>query len=316
MCKNLYIGGAEMEVKDLVIIGGGPAGLTAGLYAARAALNTVLIERGMPGGQAAATERIENYSGFPEGVDGPDLSIKMAEQAQRFGCEIIYSDVEKLEKNQQGFVIKYGEQEMLAKAVIVASGAKPKFLQVEGESQFHGRGVSYCATCDGAFFRGGVLAVVGGGDAAVEEALFLTKFASKVYLIHRRNELRATKILQTRAEDNDKIEFVWNSVVKEVQGEQKVTGVRIKNVQTNEESVLPVDGVFIYVGTQANSDLIRDLVKLDESGYVIAGEDTSTDVPGLFVAGDLRQKPLRQVITAAADGAIAATMVEKYLASL
>jgi thioredoxin reductase (NADPH) len=305
-----------MEIKDLVIIGGGPAGLTAGLYAARAALNTVLIERGMPGGQAAATERIENYSGFPEGVDGPDLAMKMAEQAQRFGCEIVYADVDELKRNQQGFVVTYGEQEIVAKSVIVASGAKPKFLQVKGESEFHGRGVSYCATCDGAFFRGGVLAVVGGGDAAVEEALFLTKFASKVYLIHRRDELRATKILQKRASDNTKIEFVWDSVVEEVQGEQKVTGVALRNVQTNAKSVLPVDGVFVYVGTQANSDLISDLVKLDASGYVIAAEDTSTDVPGLFIAGDLRQKPLRQVVTAASDGAIAATMAEKYLASL
>lgn len=305
-----------MEVKDLVIIGGGPAGLTAGLYAARAALDTVLIERGMPGGQAAATERIENYSGFPEGIGGPDLSMKMAEQAQRFGCEIIYADVDKLDKGPHGFTIKYGDKEICAKAVIVACGAKPKFLQVKGEGEFHGRGVSYCATCDGAFFRGGVLAVIGGGDAAVEEALFLTKFAAKVYLVHRRDELRATKILQQRARDNAKIEFVWNSVVEEIQGEQKVSGVKLRNVKTDVEQVLPVDGVFIYVGTQANSDLISHLVELDENGYVVAGEDTSTSVPGLFVAGDLRRKPLRQVITAAADGAIAATMVEKYLASL
>lgn len=305
-----------METKDLVIIGGGPAGLTAGVYAARAALNTVLIERGMPGGQAAATERIENYSGFPEGVDGPDLAMKMAEQAQRFGCEIIYSDVEKLERHENGFKITYGDGELLSRTVIVASGAKPKFLGVKGESEFHGRGVSYCATCDGAFFRDRVLAVIGGGDAAVEEAMFLTKFASKVYIVHRRGELRATKILQERALKNPKIEFVWHSTMEAVQGEQKVESILLRDVRTDEKQELQVEGVFIYVGTQANSDIVKDLVQLDENGYVIAGEDTGTGVPGLYIAGDLRKKSLRQVITAAADGAIAATQAEKYLASL
>lgn len=305
-----------MATKDLVIIGGGPAGLTAGIYAARAALDTVLIERGMPGGQAAQTERIENYSGFPVGIDGPELAMKMAEQAQHFGCEIVYSDVEKLECIEDGFKITYGGNELLAKAVIVTSGAKPKFLGVKGESEFHGRGVSYCATCDGAFFRDRVLAVVGGGDAAVEEAMFLTKFASKVYIIHRRDELRATKILQHRSMNNPKIEFVWNSVVESVLGEQVVTGVLVKDVRNDEKKELPVDGVFVYVGTQANSDLIKDLVETDKNGYVIAGEDTSTGIPGLYVAGDIRKKLLRQVITAAADGAVAATQAEKYLATL
>lgn len=305
-----------MTTKDLVIIGGGPAGLTAGLYAARAALDTVLIERGMPGGQAASTERIENYPGFPEGVDGPELTMRMAEQAQRFGCEIVYSDVEKLERVEDGFKVTYGDGELTAKTVIVTSGAKPKFLGAKGESEFHGRGVSYCATCDGAFFRDATLAVIGGGDAAVEEAMFLTKFASKVYIIHRRGELRATKILQERARKNDKIEFVWHSVLEEVQGDQKVESVLIRDVRTDEKKKLKVDGVFVYVGTEANSDLIKDFVQLDQSGYAIVGEDTTTDVPGLFIAGDLRKKSLRQVITAAADGAVAATQAEKYLMSL
>ena len=305
-----------MTTKDLVIIGGGPAGLTAGLYAARAALDTVLIERGMPGGQAASTERIENYPGFPEGVDGPELTMKMAEQAQRFGCEIVYSDVEKLERMENGFKITYGDGELIAKTVIVTSGAKPKFLGVKGESEFHGRGVSYCATCDGAFFRDADLAVIGGGDAAVEEAMFLTKFASKVYIIHRRGELRATQILQERARKNNKIEFVWHSVLEEVQGNQKVESVLIRDVRTNEKKELKVDGVFVYVGTEANSELIKDFVQLDKSGYAVVGEDTTTDVPGLFIAGDLRKKPLRQVVTAAADGAVAAAQAEKYLMSL
>ncbi len=305
-----------MEIKDLVIIGGGPAGLTAGIYAARAALNTVLIERGMPGGQAASTERIENYPGFPDGIGGPDLAMKMAEQAQKFGCEIVYYDVEKLERLDDGFKITAGDFEFFSKAVIVTSGAKPKFLGVKGEREFHGRGVSYCATCDGAFFRDATLAVVGGGDAAVEEAMFLTKFASKVYVIHRRGELRATKILQKRAKENPKIEFVWHSVVEEIKGEQKVESVLLRDVRTNEQKELKVDGVFVYVGTEANSDLIKDLVPLDQNGYVIAGEDTTTDVPGLFVAGDIRKKTLRQVLTAAADGAVAATQAEKYLMGL
>lgn len=304
-----------MIIKDLVIIGGGPAGLTAGLYAARGALDTILFERGMPGGQAAATERIENYPGFPEGIDGIDLAMKMAEQAQRFGCEIIYSDIEKVDRHEQGFKITYMDGELLAKTIIVATGAKPKFLGVKGEQEFHGRGVSYCATCDGAFFRDATLAVIGGGDAAVEEAMFLTKFAAKVYIVHRRGELRATKILQTRAFENPKLEFVWHSVLEAVQGEQKVTGVLLKDVRNDEKRELPVDGVFVYVGTQANSSLIKDLVQLDENGYVMANEDTSTGVPGLYVAGDLRQKTLRQVVTAAADGAIAAIQAEKYLAS-
>lgn len=305
-----------MEIKDLVIIGGGPAGLSAGLYAARAALDTILIERGMPGGQAAVTERIENYPGFPDGIGGSELSIKMADQAQRFGCAIIYADVEKLEREQNNFKVTYAGGTVLAKTVIVASGAKPKMLGVKGEQEFHGRGVSYCATCDGAFFRERTLAVIGGGDAAVEEAMFLTKFASKVYIVHRRGELRATKILQQRAFDNPKIEMVWHSVLVEVQGEQKVTGVLLKDVRNDASKQLPVDGVFMYVGTQANSELLKQLVTLDKNGYVLAGEDTASAIPGLYIAGDLRKKSLRQVVTAVADGAVAATQAEKYLVVL
>ncbi|MTI81074.1 MAG: thioredoxin-disulfide reductase [Firmicutes bacterium] len=305
-----------MNIKELAIIGGGPAGLTAGLYAARAALDTVLFERGMPGGQAAATERIENYPGFPEGIDGPELSMKMSDQAQRFGCEFIYSGVDSLERDEKGFKITYGDEELLAKTVILATGAKPKFLGVKGEKEFHGRGVSYCATCDGAFFRDGTLAVIGGGDAAVEEAMFLTKFAAKVYIVHRRGELRATKVLQQRAFDNPKIEPVWHSVLEEVKGDQKVEGVIVKDVRSEEKQELKVDGVFIYVGTEANSDLLQNMVELDQSGYVIAQEDTATGIPGLFVVGDLRKKELRQVVTAAADGAVAVTQAEKYLSAL
>lgn len=303
-----------METRDLVIVGAGPAGLTAALYAARAAIDTVLIERGMPGGQAATTEQIENYPGFPGGISGSELSIKMAEQVKEFGCEIVYSDVENIEREENAFRIKHLNGEIIAKSVIVATGAKPIMLGIKGEQEFHGRGVSYCATCDGAFFRDKKVAVIGGGNAAVEEAIFLTKFASKVYLIHRRDKLRAAKIAQKKAFDNPKIEFVWNSVLEEIKGNQTVEKVIIKNVKTGESSELSVDGVFVFIGTQANSDLLKGLVDLDERGYVIAGEDTVTKVPGLYVAGDLRKKPMKQVVTAAADGAVAAMQAERYLA--
>ena len=303
-----------MKTRDLVIVGAGPAGLTAGLYAARAAIDTVLIEREMPGGQAATTEQIENYPGFPGGISGSELSIKMAEQVKEFGCEIVYSDVENIEREENAFRIKHLNGEIIAKSVIVATGAKPILLGIKGEQEFHGRGVSYCATCDGAFFRDKKVAVIGGGNAAVEEAIFLTKFASKVYLIHRRDKLRAAKIAQKKAFDNPKIEFVWNSVLEEIKGNQTVEKVIIKNVKTGESSELSVDGVFVFIGTQANSDLLKGLVDLDERGYVIAGEDTVTKVPGLYVAGDLRKKPMKQVVTAAADGAVAAMQAERYLA--
>ncbi|AEF94189.1 thioredoxin reductase [Desulfotomaculum nigrificans CO-1-SRB] len=305
-----------MQEKDLVIIGGGPAGYTAGLYAARADINSILIERGMPGGQAAATEWIENYPGFPGGIGGIDLAMKFDEQARSFGLEILNADVEKLERHDEEFIVYAGGESFKTKAVILASGAKPQYLGVEGESKFHGRGVSYCATCDGAFFRDKTVAVVGGGDAAVEEALFLTKFAGKVYIIHRRGELRATKLIQKRAMANEKIEFLWHSVVDRIVGENKVEAVKIKNVQTGELTEVPVDGVFVYVGTRANSDLVKNLVEMDERGYIITDEKMATNIPGLFAIGDVRQKPLRQVVTAVADGAIAAMQVEKYLADL
>lgn len=305
-----------MLEKELVIIGGGPAGYAAGLYAARADINGSLIERGMPGGQAAATEWIENYPGFPGGIGGIDLALKMDEQARSFGLEIMTADVEKIEHQGTEFIVSTGQDTIKAKTIIFACGSKPQFLGVQGESKFHGRGVSYCATCDGAFFRDKTVAVVGGGDAAVEEALFLTKFAAKVYIIHRRGELRATKVIQKRAMANEKIDFVWHAVVDDVLGDNQVEAVRIKDVRTGELSQLGVDGVFIYVGTRANSDLVKDLVEVDSRGYILANEKMETSVSGLYVAGDVRQKTLRQVVTAVADGAIAAMEVEKYLASL
>lgn len=303
-----------MQEKELVIIGGGPAGYTAGLYAARADINAILFERGMPGGQAATTEWLENYPGFPGGIGGIDLAMKMDEQARSFGLEVVTADVEKLERAGEVFIVHTTQGPVQTKAVILATGASPQVLGVKGESKFHGRGVSYCATCDGAFFRDKTVAVVGGGDAAVEEALFLTKFAAKVYLIHRRGELRATKLIQKRAMDNPKIEFLWHSVVEEIVGDQKVEAVKVKQVPSGELQTVAVDGVFIYVGTRANSGLVQDLVQTDERGYIITDEQMATSIPGLFIAGDVRRKPLRQVVTAVADGAIAAMEVEKYLA--
>ncbi|MDD4238720.1 MAG: thioredoxin-disulfide reductase [Desulfotomaculaceae bacterium] len=305
-----------MEMKDIVIIGGGPAGLAAGLYAARAALDTVLIEQGTLGGQAAGTERIENYPGFEEGIGGPELTRRMDVQARRFGLNVVNTNVQKLLRRENGFAVRFGEGEIITRAVILASGTQPGQLGVKGEAELHGLGVSFCATCDGAFFKGRTVAVVGGGDAAVEEAMFLTRFAEKVYVIHRRGELRATKILQERAKRNPRIEFIWHSVVSEILGAYFVEGLRVKNVQSGAEEEIKVDGVFLYVGTRPNAELVGGLVKLDAQGYVITDEKMATSCPGLFAAGDVRRKILRQVVTAVADGATAAVAAEKYLESI
>ncbi|HHW43352.1 thioredoxin-disulfide reductase [Desulfofundulus thermobenzoicus] len=303
-----------MAPYEVAIIGGGPAGLTAGIYAARAELNTVLFERAMPGGLAASTEFIENYPGFSEGIGGPELTAQMEAQARRFGLEIRNNNIESIKQENGLFVLDTDDGPVNARAVILATGAQPQRLNVPGEETYHGRGVSYCATCDGAFFRNKQVAVVGGGDAAVEEAMFLTRFASRVYIIHRRGELRATRIVQTRARQNPRIEFIWHSVVEEILGDTGVTGVRIKDVRTGDTRRVPVDGIFIYVGFHPASNLVKGLVELDERGYVIADDQMRTSCPGLFAAGDVRKKSLRQVVTAVADGAIAAVSAERYLA--
>lgn len=302
-----------MKPKDVVIIGGGPAGLAAGLYAARAALDVVLIEQAAIGGQAAGTERIENYPGFEEGIGGPELVRRMDEQARRFGLQVLNTGVSRLLRMENGFAVRTGEGEIITRTVILASGTQPGKLGVKGEDELHGLGVSFCATCDGAFFKGRKVAVVGGGDAAVEEAIFLTRFAEKVYIIHRRGELRATKVLQERAKRNPRIEFIWHSVVEEILGAYFVEGIRIKNVLSGQVEELQVDGVFLYIGSKPNTGLVSDLVELDGQGYVITGENMETSCPGLFAAGDVRKKLLRQVVTAVADGATAAVAAEKYL---
>lgn len=303
---------------DVLIIGAGPAGLTAGIYASRGGLKTGVIEMAMPGGQAASTERIENYPGFPEGIGGFELMNKFHLQAQAFGVDFIFEEVSNLEL--QGSIKKVITQTQTfeAKSIIIAAGSKPRLLNVPGENTFHGRGVSYCATCDGAFFKDKKVVVVGGGDAAIEEGTYLTKFAENVTIIHRRPGFRASQIALERAKSNSKIHFVLDSIVEEILGSEQVEGVRIRNTISGESQILPADGVFIYVGTEPNAGFLQEVgeIEVEERGYVKAGNHLQTNIPGVFAAGDIRDTPLRQVATAVGDGALAAVEVEKYLANL
>lgn len=302
---------------DVTIIGAGPAGLSAGLYAARAKLSTIIIEKMYPGGQAAMTYRIENYPGFSDGIGGAELAEAMKSQAEKFGAKILNNGVVKIVKEDNIFkIILDNDDNVKAKTVILAAGASAKKLDVKGEIEFTGRGVSYCATCDGAFYVNKTVAVVGGGDTAIEEALFLTRFASKVYVIHRRNQLRATTILQERAFQNSKISFVWDSVVDEIRGKDTVNEVVVKNVKTGELESISVDGIFVAIGQAPLTDFVKDIVLLDNQGYIITDERMMTNVPGIFAAGDIRQKPLRQIITAASDGAVAAVEAERFIESM
>ncbi len=298
---------------DVVIIGGGPGGLTAGLYAARGDMKTLLLEKLLPGGQAATTYWIDNYPGFPEGVSGPQLMMAMKDQAERFGLEIKTDDVSGLEPVEDGFSIRGGAGVYTAHAVIIASGATVAKLGVPGEEKLRGKGVSYCATCDGAFFRDEDLVVVGGGDAAVEEGMFLTKFAKKVYVVHRRDRLRAAKAIQERAFQNDRMTFIWDSVVEEILGDQNVEGVRLKNLKTGETRELSCKGVFIYVGNIPNSQFLKGKVEMDERGYILTDNDMATSWKGVFACGDVRKKALRQVVTACGEGAAAAFSAQQFV---
>jgi len=298
---------------DVIIIGGGPAGLSAGLYAARARLSTLLIEKGIFGGQIANAERVENYPGFPDGISGYELGELMHRQAKKYGLETVAAEVIGIELVERGKVIGTTEGEFLAKAVILAGGAEPNRLGVPGEEKFVGKGVSYCATCDGPFFREQVVAVVGGGDSAVEEGILLTRFASKVILIHRRNQLRASKLLQERAFANKKMEFLWDTVVEEILGDDKVKGLRVRNVKTGQEKNLEVSAVFIYVGLHPSTDYLSGLLSLYGEGHIPTNEEMETEIPGIFAAGDIRKNSSRQIITAAGDGATAALSAERYL---
>lgn len=307
------------NIYETIIVGGGPAGLTAGIYLSRSRINVLLLEKALPGGQANLTEMIENYPGFPEGVLGPELMQRFEKQARGFGLEIINDtvlEIDQIEKEEEKhFQIKTNYNTFYCKTIIIASGAQASQLGVPGENEFRGRGVSYCATCDGAFFRGKEIVVVGGGDAAIEESLFLTKFASKVHVVHRRGELRAAKILQERAFANPKINFIWHSIVREIKGKEQVEAVQLKNVTNEQEILFPCQGVFIFTGyspTYPSLGSLKDKI-VNEKGYIITDECMMTAIKGVFACGDVRAKVLRQVITACGEGASAAFFAEKYL---
>jgi len=301
---------------DTIIVGGGPAGLAAGIYAMRSRLRTVLIEKFVPGGQMIITDLVENYPGFADGITGADLSAAMELQARSLGLEIISAEVLDVDFTGEVKAIVTSEGEFRAPTVIVATGATPRRLNVPGEDRLTGKGVSYCATCDGAFFRDKEIAVVGGGNTAIQEAVFLTRFATKVTIIHRRDALRATKILQERARKNQRIEIAWNSLVCEIEGDTRVTGAVLTDVKDGSKRTLPLDGIFVLIGTHPHTSFLRGHVTLDLEGYIMTNEEMHTSAPGVFAAGDCRRKSLRQMVTACADGAIAAVEAEKYLESL
>ncbi len=300
---------------DLVIIGGGPAGLTAGQYAARARMDVVLLERAMPGGQVLITDWVENYPGFPEGITGADLVTRMTEQAQNFGLTIRSEEVTGLELSQPVKTIHLGKQSITCRTIIIASGAAPRRLEIPGESDYAGKGVSFCATCDAPFFRDQVVVAVGGGDTAVQESLYLTKFVKKVYLVHRRDQLRATGILRERVLANEKIEPVWDTILTRIGGGSTVESVSLKNVKTGDTRDIPTSGVFIWIGILPNADFIGDDLATDEFGFIRVDTDMQTSVPGVFAAGDVRKTPLRQIATAVGDAAVAAHAAERYIES-
>jgi len=301
-------------MEDLIIIGAGPAGLTAGLYASRARLKTVLLEKLAPGGQILTTDFVENYPGFPEGLSGFELVDRMKRQAENFGLKIEGKEVVRLELTPEKRIVFTDKEAMETKALILTTGASPRKLGIEGEGLLIGKGVSYCATCDGPFYRDQEVAVIGGGDTAVEEAIFLTKFASRVYLVHRRDELRATKLLQERVKAAEKVTLVWDSVPTRILGQTGVEGVELKNVKTNEISTLPVEGVFVFIGYNPSNDLLADLsLDFDDLGFVKTDDNMETSIPGVFAAGDIRSKLLRQVSTAVGDGATAAFAAERFI---
>lgn len=300
---------------DLVIIGAGPAGMTAGIYAARARMNVLLLEKAVPGGQILVTDWIENYPGFPEGISGYDLAEKMRLQAQGLGLKIETAEVHSLNLSGEVKEIVLKDRSITAKSLIIASGASPKNLDI-GEEKFMGKGVSFCATCDAPFFKDKTVVAIGGGDTAVQETTFLTKFVKKVYLVHRRDELRAAKILQERAFANDKIEFVWDSVATGMEGFFGLEGVKVKNLKTNEEKTLKADGCFIWIGISPNTSFLNDAVETDEFGFIRADAKMQTSVPGVYAAGDVRDTPLRQIATAVGDAAIAAVSAEHFIENL
>ena len=308
----------DPDILDVVIVGAGPAGLTAGIYCSRGRLRTVILERNMAGGQIALTELVENYPGFPEGISGFDLSEKMKDQAVQFGAELReIQAVTSLRREPDGCYSVVTDQGALrAKSVILAPGVEARRSGIPGEAEFIGRGVSWCATCDGPLYRGRTVAVVGGGDSAVEEGMFLAKFADKVYLVHRRDELRAAPIAQERCFANSKFEFVWDSVPRRIDGDQAVEALEVENVKTQEMRRLPVNGVFMYIGQLPNTGWLKGIVDLDDQGYIVTDGQLRTKLPGVFACGDAHANPIKQIAMAVGEGALAAIQAQRYLDTL
>lgn len=304
----------ENNCLDVVVIGGGPGGYCAALYAARANLSTMVIEKFAPGGQMATTEIVENYPGFVDGINGFELGMQMKKGAERFGVKTKLAEVKKVELDTNPKLIHTSKDTFEAKAVILALGAFPRELGLPNERNLRGRGVSYCATCDGMFYKDKTVVIVGGGNTAVADALFLAKICKKVYLVHRRDELRASKTYMESLEKTSNIEFVWSSEVVEIlEADTMVSGVRVRNRQDQSTREIACDGIFVAIGNIPNTDLIKDQVELDEAGYVLADETTKTNIPGVFAVGDMRAKPLRQIVTAVADGAVASKYAEEFI---
>ncbi len=303
------------QVYDVLVIGGGPGGYTAALYAARANLSVMVLEKLTPGGQMGTTDVIDNYPGFPEGVGGFELALQMQKGAQRFGAQTQLSEVISVELGGTVKQVRTQDGTYQARTVVLASGAHPRELGLPGEQELRGRGVSYCATCDGMFYRGKTVAVVGGGNTAVSDVLYLSRLCQKVYLIHRRDQLRASKVYLDPLQQAENVEFVWDSQVQELLYGDVLTGVQVRHKKTGEIREIPCDGLFVAVGHVPNTELYQGQVELDQAGYVLADETTRTNLPGVFAVGDLRKKPLRQVITAASDGAVAAHFIEEYVST-
>ena len=305
-----------MRKYDVIIIGGGGAGLTAALYTSRAKLSTLLLEKLVPGGQIALTDMVENYPGFPEGITGGEISQRMEEQAKRYGTEVGYQEVKSIEKKGNGLEIKTGSENYSTQAVILAAGASFRTLGVSREKELTGRGVSYCATCDGAFFKNKEIVVIGGGDSAMQEGIFLTRFADQVTVIHRRDRLRASPILQERAQKNSKMHFIWDTVVDKIEGDKKVENVVLKNIKNNQTQSFKTDGVFIFIGHEPNTYFVKDFVKLDDKGYVVTDSSLRTSVPGVFAAGEIRAGAVKQLVSACGEGCEAALAAQSYLENL
>ena len=304
----------ENNCLDVVVIGGGPGGYCAALYAARASLSTMVIEKFAPGGQMATTEIVENYPGFVDGINGFELGMQMKKGAERFGVKTKLAEVKSVELDKNPKLIHTSKETFEAKTVILALGAFPRELGLPNERNLRGRGVSYCATCDGMFYKDKTVVIVGGGNTAVADALFLAKICKKVYLVHRRDELRASKTYMDSLEKSENIEFIWSSEVAEIlEDNMMVSGVKVKSRKDDSMRVVACDGIFVAIGNIPNTDLIKGQIALDEAGYVLADETTKTNIPGVFAVGDMRQKPLRQIVTAVADGAVASKYAEEYI---